>query len=199
MVSQIFLMVTNFWAFLGVYQIPVIIVAAMWLIAIANAISRDQINKFGIVPRTKTGLIGLISHTILHGNFSHMAANTIPFVLLSSLVLTVLGLNGYIYFLFVCGFVEGVFVWVIGRNSNHIGASGVIFSMLGFLLYNAIRSGSTEGIATGVIAFFLYGGAVAGIIPNKEEVSWEGHLGGLLTGIAFVHWNWIRGLELIFP
>ena len=79
----------------------------------------------------------------------------------------------------------GLCVWIIGAsNSYHIGASGVIFGYMGFLLSIGIFERSIKGIAIALIAGFLYGGILWGVLPSEPGISWEGHLFGFLAGIA---------------
>ena len=79
---------------------------------------------------------------------------------------------------------EGALLWLFGRNAAHVGMSGVIFGFLGYLLAAAwfTRAASDLLVAAGVLVF--YGGMLAGIKPVRDGTSWEGHLFGLLAGLA---------------
>jgi hypothetical protein len=78
----------------------------------------------------------------------------------------------------------GVLTWIIGRDSFHIGASGIVYMLTSFLFFKGIWSKNYRLIALSLIVVFMYGSMVWGIFPQKERISWEGHLAGLLTGIV---------------
>jgi len=76
-------------------------------------------------------------------------------------------------------------VWLLARPfSDHVGASGLIFGYLGFLLARGFFERSFQAILLSLVVFFLYGGAIWGVLPSSTRISWESHLAGALTGIA---------------
>jgi len=118
-------------------------------------------------------------------------SNTIPLIVFSVLI----SLKGNQYFLKVTVLIiiiSGVLLWLMGRSAYHIGASGLIFGYFGFLLLRMFYSPSLSTIIISVGVFILYGGIIFGIFPQTgiqagvrgENISWEGHLFGLISGIA---------------
>jgi membrane associated rhomboid family serine protease len=164
--------------------IPLVFVVTMWLVELANLVSGYALVGFGIQPRLPSGLWGIIFAPFLHGSLAHLVANTVPFLVLGWLV----ALRGLREFFFVTGWVMligGGAVWLLGRPfSVHVGASGLIFGYLGFLLARGVLERSVLSVALSLVALLLYGGAIWGVLPVSERVSWEGHLFGLLAGVV---------------
>lgn len=163
---------------------PLALVAAMWLVEAANLLTHDAFDVFGIRPRTLVGLWGILFAPFLHGSIAHLVANTVPFLVLGWLV----ALRGLPDFLLVTGWVMligGGGVWLLGRPfSDHIGASGLIFGYLGFLLARGIFARSLPAVLLSLVALFLYGGALWGLLPSSGRVSWESHLFGFVAGVT---------------
>ena len=156
---------------------------AMVVGTIIPYVSKSFAVQLGVIPRKLSGLIGLITAPFVHANIAHFAANLLPFIVLGSLVLR-RNQAGFIEVAATIALAEGALLWLFGRNASHAGMSGVIFGFLGYLLAVAwfTRTTSDLLVAAGVIVF--YGGMLAGIKPVRDGTSWEGHLFGLLAGIA---------------
>lgn len=158
--------------------------AVMWGLEIIDAIAGQAMNGWGIRPRSVEGLLGIPIAPVLHGDFGHLVANTIPFAVLGFLTL----LRGVRTFAMVTGFsvlVGGAFVWLMASSGSHIGASGLIFGYFGFLVAAAIFERSLRSILLAVLVGLLYGGMVFGVLPGKPGISWEGHLFGALAGAGY--------------
>ena len=156
----------------------------MWAVAILDLLPFIHLDRFGIRPRSVAGLAGIVCAPFLHAGFGHLLANSIPFVLLGGIVL----LGGRRVFWRVTIFVTllgGLAVWLFaGRFTNHIGASGLIFGYLGFLLARGIFEKSAAWMIAAVAILIAYGGLLFGVLPGRAGVSWQGHLFGFLAGIA---------------
>lgn len=143
---------------------------------------RGYLNRFGIHPRRVKGLTGILLYPFLHGDLKHLATNTLPLMILGWLIL----LSGIPAFVLVTGvvwLVSGWGVWLFGSaRSNHIGASGIVFGYLGFLVARGYFDRSPVAIAIAVIVGLAYGSLLWGILPFQRGKSWEGHLFGLLGG-----------------
>ncbi len=157
--------------------------AAMVIGTILPFLSRRWATPLGVIPRKLSGLIGLITAPFVHANLAHFAANLLPFLVLGGLVLR-RNQAGFIEVAATIALAEGALLWVFGRQASHVGMSGVIFGFLGYLLAVAwfTRTASDLLVAGGVIVF--YGGMLAGLKPVRDGTSWEGHLFGLLAGLA---------------
>ena len=156
---------------------------AFWITFVVNGMLGGALNQFGIVPRTVSGLRGILFGPFLHGNLQHLVANTIHFLALGWMVM----LRDARHFLPVTLFSmlgAGLFAWTLGApGSVHIGASGVIFGYLGFLLLAGVYSRSVASILLSLVTAALWGGLVLGIAPGQAGISWQAHLGGFIGGI----------------
>ena len=158
-------------------------VSAMWVTFGVNAVLGGALLQFGIVPRTTDGLLGILFAPFLHANLNHLLANTVPFLLFGWLVM----LRDRRHFLPVALYAmlgAGLLSWTLGApGSVHVGASGVVFGFLGFLLLAGWYARSFSSIALSVLVAVVWGGTVAGVLPGTPGVSWQGHLGGFIGGV----------------
>jgi membrane associated rhomboid family serine protease len=156
--------------------------ALLVVVQLANAATGYWLTVFGIVPRTLEGLRGIALAPFIHGSFAHLLSNLLPFVVLSWLVAT----EGVRRYLWVAGLImlqSGVLVWLFGRTSLHVGASGLIFGLWTYLLARAWYQRSLASLLLAVIALAGYGGLIYGFIP-AAGISFESHLAGALSGIC---------------
>ena len=159
------------------------LLAVMWFLEIIDEVLLGQfLNNFGIRPRTSMGLIGIVLAPLLHGNLAHLAANTIPFAVLALLILA-RDPDEFWLVTVIVWLVSGLGVWLIApANTIHIGASGVIFGYLGFLLFRGLFDRKLLSIVLAVLVGALYGWVLLGVLPLQAGVSWQGHLCGLIGG-----------------
>lgn len=163
--------------------VVLILVGAIWTVEIVNWSLAHGLNRFGILPRTAHGLIGIVAAPFLHANPAHAASNTLPLLVLGWLV----SLHGRERFLRVAICVTlgtGIAVWLFARGAYHVGASGLVFGLFGYIVGRAWYERSLGAIASALGAVLLYGGLVFGVFPARQ-VSFESHLFGLIVGIAF--------------
>jgi membrane associated rhomboid family serine protease len=137
----------------------------------------------GIEPRDLDGLDGVLFAPLLHGGFAHLIANTVPFLVFGFLAMA----GGIRQFLMVTATIwvlGGLAVWLLGpAGTTHIGASGVIFGWLTFLLVRGFYARSGRQILLAVVLFMVWGGVLWGVLPGDPGVSWQGHLFGALAGL----------------
>jgi membrane associated rhomboid family serine protease len=158
------------------------LVGIMWAIEILDLFLHGALNQFGIIPRSDIGLRGIILSPFLHGSVQHLFANTIPFVALGWLVMLRRTSDFWTVSLIVV-VISGLGTWMLGSpGSVHIGASGVVFGYLGFLLARAVFERSLSAVFLAIVAGSLYGSLIWGISPFQRGISWEGHLCGLIGG-----------------
>jgi membrane associated rhomboid family serine protease len=168
------------------FVISLMIVAAMWAVFIVNQIVVIDFNHFGIVPRNSSGIKGILFAPFLHGSTEHIMSNTIPMFILT-LVLFWMYPKIALRVLILSALMGGLLVWIFGRTAFHIGASGVIFALLGFLVASGIFRKKLKALLIAIGIFLLYGGIVWGILPTQAGVSWESHLFGLISGIVLAY------------
>ncbi|MCB1159783.1 MAG: rhomboid family intramembrane serine protease [Leptospiraceae bacterium] len=170
-----------------------IFVVTLWLIkSIENQYGYD-FSKYGIFPRTLGGLKGIFLSPLIHGDINHLLSNTAPtFVLLFGIL--------YLYrkvsvSVFVIIYLFGnIIVWLFARSSYHIGASGLVYGFFFFIFLSGVIRRERRAIALSLLAVFLYGGMVWGVLPLEKGVSYEGHLSGAVIGsiLAILYRNVAR-------
>ncbi|MBN2160028.1 MAG: rhomboid family intramembrane serine protease [Spirochaetes bacterium] len=168
----------NIWAS---FKAVLFIVIILWAILFIGYIF--PIHEYGIRPRILSGLIGIPLSPFIHAGTDHLVANSISLLVLGSIFITMeRKLSAPIIIQIIV--LGGLGVWLIGRSDfTHIGASGVVYGILGYLLTAGIFTRNFTAILVSIILFVLYGGAIWGIFPTDGFVSWESHLCGFLAGI----------------
>ncbi len=162
----------------------VCIVVLLWAIELANSLMNNGLNNLGIRPRNILGLQGIIFAPFLHGSWRHLISNTFPLVILSWLIMA-RDRSEWITVTVLTAIASGLGTWLFGGTETvHIGASGVVFGYFGFLVARAYYERSFGSIAISLLVLVLFGGMIWGILPVRVGISWEGHLFGLLGGIA---------------
>lgn len=156
-------------------------VAVLWAVEIVDFLLLGSLDGLGIRPRTTFGLIGIPLAPFLHGGFSHLFANTTALIPLGFLV-SARRLSHLPFVTIFVTVVGGLCVWLFARSSVHIGASGVVFGYLGFLLLVGFFERSFAGIALSLAVGVMYGGLFFGVLPGQPGISWESHLFGFLAG-----------------
>lgn len=157
--------------------------ALMWVVFLATTLSGDALLSLGVIPRTITGLRGILFAPFLHGSLAHIMANSIPFVVLGWLVM-LRDARHFVPVTFAGMLGSGLMAWLLGApGSIHIGASGVIFGYLGFLILSGWFARSFSSILLSLLVTALWGGMVLGVMPGQAGISWQAHLGGFLGGV----------------
>lgn len=166
------------------------LVALMWLLELVDQVLPVYLDQYGIVPRTGTGLIGIPLSPLLHADFAHLMSNTVPFLVLGLLVAWRSG-PAFWRVLLTITLVGGLGVWVFGASQVvTVGASGVIFGFLSYLIVAGIISRHIVDILISVAVLFLYGGLLLGVTPVgvSAGISWLAHLTGAAAGVAAALW-----------
>lgn len=147
------------------------------------------LEKFGIFPRSVIGIPGIAFSPLLHANFSHLASNTLPLIVLFSMLVYTYPKEVVSKAILAIIILGGSMVWLFARKSYHIGASGLIYGLIVFLVYSGIRNRNTKATTIAIITLFLYGGLIWGVLPilSGHHVSWEGHLFGAIAGGITAH------------
>ncbi|MFT6986090.1 MAG: membrane associated rhomboid family serine protease [Psychromonas sp.] len=153
-----------------------------WCILILNSLLPINLNQWGIVPRSIEHLPGIIIAPFLHANLAHLLSNFLPFIIFAILI----GLQSVkrFFLLFVFFVVTtGLLVWLFARgNSIHIGMSGVIYALWGYLLVYGFVCRQFLSIIISLITLCFYGGLVFGVLPSTPGISFESHLLGAIVG-----------------
>ncbi|MGL1933657.1 MAG: rhomboid family intramembrane serine protease [Fibrobacterales bacterium] len=162
--------------------LPFQIVTIIWAVFIIDAVLPGTFNHFGILPRTQWGLIGVIASPFLHGSLSHITSNTVPLMILTGVTALFYHRKTFGILLSIT-IISGLLVWAFGRPSYHIGASSVIFGLIGFLIsFGLFHRKFIPLIISALIGLTFGATLLVGILPNQPGVSWEGHLFGAVAG-----------------
>lgn len=165
---------------------PSLFVMFIWLVKITEIIFHFKLSVYGIMPLKASGLTGIITSPLIHGDIAHLSANTIPLWILSVSLFYFYKPIAYKIF-FLIYFITGIWVWFWAREAFHIGASGLVYGIASFLFFSGIFRKDTRLMAISLFVAFLYGGIVWGVFPHfypKRNISWESHFMGLLCGFV---------------
>jgi membrane associated rhomboid family serine protease len=167
-------------------------VALLYLVELIDLLTNHSLEDNGIRPQTTDGLWGIIFAPVLHANWAHLMANTIPLLVLGFLM-TLAGISRFVWATAIIWILGGFGTWLIGNvgsscgPTDHIGASGLIFGYLAFLLVFGLFVRRVWDIIIGLVVLFLYGGVLLGAMPVLHQcggVSWQGHLSGAVAGVV---------------
>ncbi|QIZ77971.1 rhomboid family intramembrane serine protease [Ferrimonas lipolytica] len=159
----------------------------LWAIWLFEVLSGYSLHQYGIYPREWFGVWGILAAPFIHGSAAHLAANSTGIVILGAALL-----YGYpksrwkvlltIYLIAGCG------VWLVGRSSYHFGASGITYGLFFYLLVVSLIRLDLRSIGLMMLAFFMFGSMVYGILPRDPSISFESHLFGAAGGVLAALW-----------
>lgn len=159
-------------------------VAVLWAIEVIDVLVGHRLDGWGIEPRSIDGLFGVVAAPLLHGGWAHLIANTVPALVLGFLVLAT-GLRRGLLATAIIWVLGGLGVWLLaGGHSVHIGASGLVFGWLTYLVVQGFVDHKPGEIAIGIVVLLVYGGVLWGVLPGQPGVSWQGHLFGAIAGVV---------------
>lgn len=177
---------------------PFYFVLSLWFIHLFQTWAEVDLGNWGIYPRESIGLRGILFAPLLHGSWSHLASNSLPFVILATILIyfyprVAIRASIVIYFL------TGILVWLFARSGVfHIGLSYVVYGLVSFVFWTGVFRRSIRSIILALLVTLFYSGMVEGILPTPEilqrNISWESHLIGGIVGI-FVAYFFKEELE----
>ncbi len=165
--------------------IPFMLVLLMWAVKIIEVTGDYKLSFLGIFPLRWQNLTGIITTPFIHGDFSHLIANSVPLIILGSALFYFYKDLSFRILLFIWLF-SGFWVWIAARPAFHIGASGIVYGLATFIALSGIIRKHTGLMALALIVVFLYGSLIWGIFPEffpEKNISWEAHLYGMIAGI----------------
>lgn len=164
---------------------PLLFILLLWLIKLGEHLTHSELTVLGIYPRHLSGLPGIISSPLIHKDFEHLFANSIPLFVLGASLFYFYREIAVKVFLFIL-LITGMSVWIGAREAYHIGASGVVYGLAAFLFASGILRREPRLLAITLLVTFLYGSLVWGIFPDffpEKNISYEGHFWGLVSGL----------------
>jgi membrane associated rhomboid family serine protease len=163
--------------------IMIALLAWLWLLEVADTLTGHQLDNLGIRAQEIDGLPGIISAPFLHAGWDHLISNSVPFFVLGFLVLLG-GLARWLLSSLISILTSGLAAWLLTPGEVIIlGASGLIFGWLTYLLARGVWSRRAGQIVVAIGVLVLYGGLIFGVLPGQAGVSWQAHLGGAVGGV----------------
>ncbi len=164
-------------------RFPLLVIGMIWLIQLTSTLENISFGFLGIYPLSLKGLPGIILSPLVHGDIAHASNNTLPLLFLGTALHYAYPKIAYRVWIYATLF-TGFWVWLAARPSYHIGASGVVYALFGFLFVRGLISRQRRLMGLCLLVAFLYGGMVWGIFPVEKHISWEAHMFGLMAGVA---------------
>jgi membrane associated rhomboid family serine protease len=158
-------------------------VALIWFIQLLNWGLDLGLERFGVRPRQLAGLPGILLAPLLHGGFSHLFANSLPLLVLGTVMLHLYP-NSALKVIPAVYLGSGVAVWLFAGGSDHIGASGLVYGLVTYIFVAGLIRRDRRAIAASLLVCFMYGTLAWGVLPIEPGVSWETHLAAALIGLA---------------
>lgn len=163
-----------------------IFLGLIWLVSFIGFVNDGLVHQLALVPRSFEHLMGIVTMPFVHSNWQHLSANTIPLVVLSGLLLTG-SLRQFALSVAVVTILTGSMLWMVGRPGAHIGASGLVFGLLGVVLSDAVLTRRVRDVVVALAAITIFGGLLWGLLPGttgapQTGISWESHLLGFVAG-----------------
>jgi membrane associated rhomboid family serine protease len=158
-----------------------LLIGMLWVIHFTLLLLGVNVAVLGIIPRNMAGLSGILTSPLVHGDVFHLISNSAPLFFFTA---------GMIYFyprISVKAFawiwiMTGIWVWIAAHSGSHIGASGMVYGLAGFLFFSGVFRREPRSIALSLVIAFFYGGMVWGVLPGQKGISWESHLFGAVAG-----------------
>ncbi len=158
-------------------------VAVIWLIQLLGWALDVGPADFGVRPRQLAGLAGIFFAPLVHAGFAHLFANTLP-LLVSGTAMLYLYPRSAVRVLPAIYLGPGIAVWLFGRASSHVGASGLVYGLVSYILVAGLMRRDRRAVAASLLVCFMYGALVWGVLPIEPGVSWETHLAAALIGLV---------------
>lgn len=160
-----------------------VFVIGLYVLEFVDMLLGNSLDAGGVEPRTLDGLWGVVFAPVLHYGWGHLAANTIPLLVLGFLVM-LSGIGRGLTATAIIWIVGGLGTWLTGASGTiHLGASVLVFGWLAYLITRGLFTRHFGQLALGLLVLLVYGGMLWGVLPGTPGVSWQGHLFGAVGGV----------------
>ncbi len=171
--------------------IPILFLSIVWGEHILEFLLNFDLSNWGIYPREKFGLRGILFAPLLHGSWSHLTSNSIPFLVLGTLLFYFYRSSAAVV-ITTLYFATGFFVWLFARGDVfHIGLSYVVYGLAFYLFWSGVFRKTVRRRIISLFILIFYGGILSGLLPTREmmqmNVSWESHLIGAFVGLFLAY------------
>jgi membrane associated rhomboid family serine protease len=166
---------------------PIAFLAVLWIIFLIKISTTYNFAKFGVLPRELKGLHGIVTSALVHENLDHILSNSFPLLVLGCMLFFFYQKVAKQAFVWMW-LISGIWLWIGGRNhpdypTYHLGASTLIYGLATFLFFSGVIRKHLRLMVVSALVVFLYGSIMWGIFPLKQDISWEGHLFGAISGV----------------
>ena len=174
-----------------------VLLAGLWLLEGVDQLSGERLDLYGIRAREIDGLPEIFTAPLLHAGFPHLVSNSVPFVVLGFLVL-LSGVARWVVSTLTSVVSSGVFAWLLTPAGTIVlGASGLIFGWLTYLIARGLWSRRPGQVALGLVVLVVYGGLIWGVLPGAAGISWQAHLGGAVGGLLAARYLHRRAVRTV--
>lgn len=161
-----------------------LMLAMMWVLELVDYAGNGSLEQYGIRSRDFSDLPDIFSAPFLHANLDHIAANTLPFAILG-LVAAVRGVGKFLLMNLIVIVIGGLGVWFFGpSNAETLGASILVFGYFGYIVGRGVFERRLADTVIAVVVALFYWSILYGLLPNDQQISWQGHLFGLIGGLV---------------
>ncbi|MEV7118029.1 rhomboid family intramembrane serine protease [Kitasatospora griseola] len=157
----------------------------IWAVQLANWATDEQLAlQHGIVSRQASSLPDLLTAPFLHLNWQHLEGNSGPLFVFGFLA-AYRGVRKFLGLTALLVVTSGMAVWLFERDHVvTVGASGVIFGYFGYVVLRGLFDRNLIDSLIGLVMGASFAYLLTTAIPGTPGVSWLGHLGGLVGGLA---------------
>ena len=173
---------------------PLLFVMLLWVIKGVEINFHLQFSKYGLLPRNIDALTGIITFPLVHGDWQHLISNSAGLLVLGFLLFTFHREIAYRVVIQIW-LLHGIWLWLGGRTTYHIGASGIIYGLAAFLFFTGVFKKEKSTMTISLLVVFLYGSMVWGLMPFLQGISWEGHLFGGAAGLLMAWYYRETGVQ----
>ncbi len=180
---------------------PLFFLLLMWMVFYFDVTYKLDLAQYGLAPQTLKGLRGIFTMPLLHGDFGHIVSNSLPILILGTCLFYFykdIALKVFFISYLACGTLVWLFAYSNHTNDVHIGASGLVYALAGFLFISGIIRKNKALFGVALLITFLYGTIIWGVLPtdfqkaihyieDRSNISWQGHLFGFLSGVALAY------------
>jgi membrane associated rhomboid family serine protease len=161
-----------------------VFIGIVWAVFLASGLL--PLDKLALRPRELSGLPGVVTMPFLHGDLKHILSNTFPLLVLLTLLAGSRAKSWKIVAAILVG--SGVLIWLLGPPGEYVGASALVFGLIGFLVAAGFLERRPVPLLIAIVVGVMYGWtAITGILPFDKQVSELSHFLGLVTGVGLAY------------
>lgn len=168
--------------FIKLYLFPSIFLCVLLAIKLFETYTASSFAQYGLRPRELENVLGIFLFPLFHGSWSHVLSNAFSLSILFAILFY--RFHSIAHLLFTASYIlPGVITWIFARDAYHIGASGIVYFCISFIIFFGFLKKERRLLALSFMILFFYSGFIWGMIPQDNAISWETHISGFITGM----------------